>query len=165
GAAPGGREEDLPDRHPDPLGLRRPQDRPALARERADAVRRRRQRALPGVQGLPRQHREDVMAMAAPDAGRALSPWAAHRQRAEARRGRRPVGAGVRTVYRPLLDVWGDGGDAARVARPEPRQLARWAAERTAPRVVKAAQAAGPEPLAAAARDLATAGRIEEPLA
>ena len=44
GALTDRRQEGLPDRHPDPLGLRRHQDRPALARQRAHAVRRRRQR-------------------------------------------------------------------------------------------------------------------------
>ena len=104
------------------------------------------------------------MAMAAPDAGRAQSPWAAHRRRAEVLRERHPFAAEVLAVYLALLDVWEDGWDAARADRPEPRQLARWAAGRTAPPVVKAAEAAGPEPLAAAARDLAGMGRIEEPL-
>ena len=105
------------------------------------------------------------MAMAAPDAGRAGSPWAAHRRRAEALRERHPFAQEVLTVYLALLDVWEDGWDAARADRPEPRQLARWAAERTTPSVVKATEAAGPEPLAAAVHDLLGAGPLEEPLA
>ena len=105
------------------------------------------------------------MAMTAPDGGRTLSPWAAHRRRAEVLRERHPFAAEVLTVYLALLDAWQDGWDAARGDRPEPRQLARWAAERTVPSVVKTTEAAGPEPLAAAARDLLGAGRLEEPLA
>jgi FdhE protein len=105
------------------------------------------------------------MAMAAPDAGRAQSPWAAHRRRAEVLRERHPFAAEVLAVYLALVDVWEDGWDAAREVRPEPRQLARWAAERTVPSVVKATEAAGPEPLARATRDLLGAGRLEEPLA
>ena len=105
------------------------------------------------------------MAMAAPDAGRAHSPWAAHRRRAEVLRERHPFAAEVLAVYLALLDVWEAGWDAAREDRPEPRQLARWAAERTAPSVVKAAETVGPGPLAAAARDLLGKGRLEESLA
>ena len=105
------------------------------------------------------------MAMAAPDAGRARSPWAAHRRRAEVLRERHPFAAEVLAVYLALLDVWETGWDAVRDDRPEPRQLARWAAERTAPSVVKAAEAVGPGPLAAAARDLLGNGRLEESLA
>jgi len=105
------------------------------------------------------------MAMAVPDAGGALSPWAARRRRAEVLRERHPFASQVLTVYLALLDVWEDGWDAAREDRPEPRQLARWAAGRTTPSVVKATEAAGPEPLAAAARDLLGAGGLEEPLA
>jgi FdhE protein len=103
--------------------------------------------------------------MAAPDPGRARSPWAAHRRRAEVLRERHLFAAEVLAVYLALADVWEDGWDAAREERPEPRQLARWAAGRTAPPVVKATEAAGPEPLARATRDLLGAGRLEEPLA
>jgi len=105
------------------------------------------------------------MAMAAPDAGRGRSPWAAHRRRAENLRERHLFASEVLAVYLALLDVWEDGWAAAREDRPEPRQLPRWAAERTAPSVVKATEATGPEPLARATRDLLGAGRLEEPLA
>ena len=105
------------------------------------------------------------MAMAAPDAGRAQSPWAAHRRRAGVLRERHPFAAEVLAAYLALLDVWEDGWDAAREDRPEPRQLARWAAGRTAPPVVEAAEATGPGPLAAATRDLLGNGRLEESLA
>jgi Protein involved in formate dehydrogenase formation len=105
------------------------------------------------------------MAMAAPDAGRAQSPWAAHRRRAEVLRERHPFAAEVLAVYLALLDVWEAGWDAARHERPEPRQLARWAAGRMAPPVVKAAEATGPEPLAAAARGFLGNGRLEGSLA
>jgi Protein involved in formate dehydrogenase formation len=110
------------------------------------------------------------MAMAGPDvagpgAGRARSLWAAHRRRAEVLRERHPFAAEVLALYLALADVWEDGWDAARAEQPEPRQLARWAAERTVPWVVKATEAAGPRTLAAATRDLLGAGRPEEPLA
>jgi FdhE protein len=103
--------------------------------------------------------------VAGPDAGRARSPWAAHRRRAEVLRERHLFAAEVLAVYLALIDVWEGGWDAAREERPEPRQLARWAAERTAPPVVKATEAAGPEPLARATRDLLRNGRLEESLA
>ena len=103
--------------------------------------------------------------VAGPDAGRERSPWAAHRRRAEILRERHPFAAEVLALYLALADVWEDGWDAARAERPEPRQLARWAAGRTVPPVVKATEAAGPRTLAAATRDLLGAGRPEEPLA
>jgi len=102
---------------------------------------------------------------AGPDAGRARGPWAAHRRRAEALRERHLFAAEVLALYLALVDVWEDGWDAAREEQPEPRQLARWAAERTAPPVAKATEAAGPRTLAAATRDLLGAGRLEELLA
>jgi FdhE protein len=102
--------------------------------------------------------------MAAPDVDGARSPWASHRRRAEVLRERHPFAAEVLTLYLVLLDVWEDGWHIAREDRPEPRQLARWAAERVLPRVVQATEAAGPEPLALAARDLLEAGRLEEAL-
>jgi hypothetical protein len=102
--------------------------------------------------------------MAAPDIGRAQRPWASHRRRAELLRERHPFAAEVLALYLGLLDVWEDGWDAAREDRPEPRQLARWTAERVLPRVVKVTEAAGPEPLAAAASDLLEGGRLEESL-
>jgi FdhE protein len=105
------------------------------------------------------------MEMAAPDTDGARSPWASHRRRAEALRERHPFAAEVLTLYLVLLDVWEDGWDIAREDRPEPRQLPRWAAERMLPPVVKATEAAGPEPLAVAARDLLREGRLEESLA
>jgi FdhE protein len=105
------------------------------------------------------------MAMAAPGVDGAGGPWASHRRRAEALRERHPFTAEVLTLYLALLDVWEDGWDIACQDRPEPRQLAGWAAERVLPRVVKATEAAGPEPLAFAARDLLEAGRLDESLA
>ena len=93
------------------------------------------------------------------------SPWVSHRQRAEVLRERHPFAAEILTVYVGLLDVWEDGWDLAREDRPEPRQLAGWAAERVLPRVVKATEATGPEPLATAAREVLEAGRLDEPLA
>jgi formate dehydrogenase maturation protein FdhE len=103
--------------------------------------------------------------MATPGADKVPGPWAAHRRRAEVLRDRYPFAAEVLTLYLALLDVWDDGWDLARSDRPEPARLAGWAAERVLPQVVKATEAAGPEALAAAARDLVEAGGIEESLA
>jgi FdhE protein len=101
--------------------------------------------------------------MGAPDA--ASAPWATRRRRAEVLRGRYPFAAELLAVYLALLDVWEDGWDLAREERPEPRALAHWAGTRILPRVVKATGAAGPEPLAAAARELFGTGAVEESLA
>ena len=103
------------------------------------------------------------MSMASPDAGGAHSPWAAHRRRAEVLRERHPFAAEVLTVYLALLDVWEDGWDVAREDRPEPRHLVRWSAERMAPRVVKATEAVGPEPLGAAAGQAVPAVGVRGP--
>lgn len=103
--------------------------------------------------------------MATPRADKVPSPWAAHRLRAEDLRDRYPFAADVLTLYLALLDVWEDGWDLARSDRPEPGQLPGWAADRVLPQVVKATEAAGPEALAAVARDLLEAGGIEESLA
>jgi hypothetical protein len=103
--------------------------------------------------------------MATPGAGKIPSPWAAHRRRAEALRERYPFAAEVLAVYLALLDVWEDGWDLARSDRPQPQQLAGWAAERVLPRVVKATEATGPEALATAAHDLLDAGGLAESLA
>ncbi len=93
------------------------------------------------------------------------SPYATHRRRAEVLRDRHPFAAEVMAVYLALLDVWEDGWHLTRQDRPQPRQLAPWATERVLPRVVKATEATGPEPLATASRDLFEAGRLDEVLA
>jgi Protein involved in formate dehydrogenase formation len=103
--------------------------------------------------------------MATPDADKVPSPWAAHRRRAEVLRDRYPFAAEVLILYLALLDVWEDGWDLARTDRPAPGQLAGWAAQWALPQVVKATEAAGPEALAAVARDLLDAGGVEESLA
>jgi FdhE protein len=103
--------------------------------------------------------------VAAPDVDKTPSPWATHRRRAEVLREHHPFAAEVLTVYLALLDVWEDGWFLAREEQPEPRQLARWTAERVLPRVVKATEATGPESLAAAVHELLDAGRLEESLA
>jgi FdhE protein len=103
--------------------------------------------------------------MATPDVGREPGPWANHRRRAEDLREYLPYAAEVLSVYLVLLDVWEDSGDLVREDRPEPRELAGWAAGRVLPRVVKATEAAGPEALATAARDLFEAGGLEASLA
>ena len=64
------------------------------------------------------------------------------------------------TLYLALLDVWEEGWDLQRVDRPEPERLPQWTAERVLPGVVKATEAAGPEPLATATRRLVDAGGL-----
>lgn len=105
------------------------------------------------------------MAVAAPGVDKAASPWVTHRRRAEVLCERYPFAAEMLALYLLLLDVWDDSWQLAREDPPEPRRLARWAAERVLPGVVKATEAAGPEPLAKAARDLLEAGGLEESLA
>jgi FdhE protein len=89
-------------------------------------------------------------------------PFQAHRRRAEVLCERYPFAAELLTVYIGLLEVWDDGWAATRADRPEPEELAPWAAERVLPTVVKVTEAVGPEPLAAAARDLVEAGGLDE---
>ena len=102
--------------------------------------------------------------MPALDAGQPVSPWVTHRRRAEDLCGRYPFAAEMLTLYLALLDLWEDGWRLAREDSPELRDLSRWASERVLPRVVQATEAAGPEPLAKAARDLVEAGGLEESL-
>jgi Protein involved in formate dehydrogenase formation len=92
-------------------------------------------------------------------------PWAAHRRRAVALRDRHAFAAEPLGVYLALLDVWEDGWERARAERPHPSKLAAWAAERVLPEVARATGVAGPEPLAAATRQLVVAGGCEESLA
>ncbi len=103
--------------------------------------------------------------MATPDIDKGLGPWAANRMRAGTLRERHPFAAEVLGLYLVLLDVWQDVSEMAVEHPPEPRLLARWAAEQVLPRVVKATEAAGPEALAKSARDLFEAGQLEEPFA
>lgn len=112
---------------------------------------------------------ERPLGLGASDAARrpraVASPWVTHRGRAEVLCGRYSFAAEVLTVYLAMLDVWEDAWNLARDDRPEPRQLARWAVDRVLPGVVKATEAAGPEPLAVAARSLVEAGQLEQSLA
>jgi Protein involved in formate dehydrogenase formation len=93
-----------------------------------------------------------------------VSPWTAHRRRAHALRVRHPFAGEVLGLYLALLDVWDDAWRAARDAPPVPGAVAGWAADRVLPRVVAATEAAGPEPLAKAGRDLLDAGRLDPDL-
>jgi hypothetical protein len=102
--------------------------------------------------------------MAAPGAT-ATSPWAPQRRRAEALHARHPFAAEVLALYVALLDVWEEAWEAAHQERPEPPELAGWAAGRVLPRVVEATAKAGPEPLVDATRGLLEAGATSEPLA
>ena len=101
--------------------------------------------------------------VAAPDDTR--SPWSAHRERATVLRGRYPFAAEILGLYAALLDVWEDGWAMARDDRAGPAELAGWASARVLPGVVKATEAAGPEPLAIATRALVNADQLEGSLA
>lgn len=101
--------------------------------------------------------------MTAPDDAR--SPWSTHRGRAAALRERYPFAAEMLTLYAALLDVWEDGWTMARDDRAEPARLAGWAVARVLPGVLKATEAAGPEPLAVATRELAGSDDLEPSMA
>jgi FdhE protein len=92
------------------------------------------------------------------------TPWVSHRRRAEFLRDGQPFAAEILTLYLGLLDVWDRGWELAREQQPEPDRLAAWAAERVLPPVVKVTEAAGPELLGKAARDLFEAGGLQESL-
>jgi hypothetical protein len=105
-----------------------------------------------------------VIVMAVHDVAKPGSPWTSHRDRAKVLCKRFPFAAQMLLLYLALLDVWEDGLELAREERPDPRELARWTAERILPSVVKATEAAGPEALAAGSRDLFDAGGLEQRL-
>jgi hypothetical protein len=92
-------------------------------------------------------------------------PWDGHRLRAEVLRERYPFAAELFALQLALFDVWDDGWEATRAERPEPRELARWAADRVAPAVVKATEAAGPVTLAESVAGLVEGGAAEAALA
>src|SRR5262249_33603488 len=156
----------LPHRDPDPLGLRRHRRRPRpdqgrqLARQRADAVRRRRQLADAGVQGVPGEHREDRMNEAAV-ASLANEAWAPRRRPAPPRRRRRArllaeryaFAAELLRLYEALLDVQEPAFMTARNDRPDPAELAAYAADRVMSGVIDATLKAGPTALGAAVRE------------
>jgi FdhE protein len=104
------------------------------------------------------------MAVAAPDAEGTGNPWVAHRSRAEALRDHHPFAAEMLTLYLALLEVWDSGWRAAGTDQPDPARLAPWAAKHVLPQVVVATEAAGPDQLAKAARDLLDAGGFEASL-
>src|SRR5439155_10722726 len=143
-----GRPEGLPDRHPDPLGLRRrlggqrSLTRPLLAGQRADTVRRRRQRANAGVQGLPRQPGEDLMLQVLTEV------WEARRARTEILEQRHPFAAEVMRLYAALLPVQDEAFLDARTTPPAPGRIAAHVAERVVPRIAEVTAAAGPNRLA-----------------
>jgi FdhE protein len=95
-----------------------------------------------------------------PAAQTVTSPWAAHRRRGEALRGRHPHAAQLLTLYLALLDAWEQAWRRARADLSEPAgpaELAGWAAAHAVPPVVAATVQHGPEPLASAVSDLPAA--------
>jgi hypothetical protein len=106
-----------------------------------------------------------VTAVAAPGVEQAEGPWAGHRRRAHVLGDAYPFAAEMLTLYLALLEVWEYAADLVRAERPHPAKLAAWTADRVLPRVVRAAEAAGPSPLALAAGDLLAAGGLEESVA
>src|SRR5262249_51020006 len=144
------RQEGVPDRHPDPLGIRRHQHWPVLVGQRADPVRGRRQQPYAGVQSLPGQPRENMT-----DRADAAHPWSTHRRRAQQLRERYPPAAEVLTLFDALLDVWAPAWTLAEVQRPRPDGLADWALESTLAGVVKVTESAGPAVLASSVQQLA----------
>jgi hypothetical protein len=104
--------------------------------------------------------------MSRPDAHTVTSsPWAAHRQRADALHARHRHAAQMLTLYLALLDVWEEAWRVARADPPPPHQLAEWAAQHVLAKVVAATAQFGPRPLATAVSDLQTSGTVEPILA
>ncbi len=93
------------------------------------------------------------------------SPWTHHRRRAATLCERYPFAGEMLALYLALLDVWDEAWVLARQDRPELGKLAVWATERVLPHVVAATETAGPQPLAAATRDLVAAGPLDDVLA
>jgi hypothetical protein len=93
------------------------------------------------------------------------SPWAAHRQRADALHDRHRHAAQLLTLYRALLDVWEQAWRAVRADQPAAHELAGWAAQNVLAPVVAATGRCGPRPLAAAVAELGASGAVEPVLA
>ncbi|GIH10527.1 hypothetical protein Rhe02_85940 [Rhizocola hellebori] len=83
------------------------------------------------------------------------------RQRAWHLRERYPFAQQMLGVYVAVVEVWGSLENEL----PPPGELASWAGEKMLPGVVKATEAAAPQPLAVATHDLARSGRAVEVLA
>jgi Protein involved in formate dehydrogenase formation len=93
------------------------------------------------------------------------SPWAEHRQRADALHARHRHAAQLLTLYLALLDVWEEAWRAARADPPAPQELAGWAVEHALAKVVAATARCGPRGLAAAVSDLQASEAVEPLLA
>jgi FdhE protein len=91
-----------------------------------------------------------------------VAPWTRHRERAQHLGERFDFATEVMTLYSALTDVW----DAAStlVFERRPAHLVEWVAENVVPDVVKATEAAGPDPLGLACRELYQSGQVEESL-
>src|SRR5207253_2831507 len=124
GRSRGQRQAGLSHRDPDPLGLRRHRRRPGpdqgrqLARQRADAVRGRRQLADAGVQGVPGEHREDLMDGLSV-ASMTTEAWARRRRRARQLVERHSFAADLaRAATAPVLEALGAAAGDACSGRP-----------------------------------------------
>jgi len=93
------------------------------------------------------------------------SPWTAHRKRAEVLRQRHGFAAQVLGLYLGIVDVWAYAWKVVERDQPAPDRLAGWAVENVLPGIAEATIVAGPPPLAAATRELLTAGGLEESMA
>jgi FdhE protein len=87
--------------------------------------------------------------------------WSAHRRRASDLRERYPYAAEPLALYLALLDAWVEAGRLVTVDAPDPDRLAPWAADHVVPAIVKATEAAGPEALTTATRELVDAGPVD----
>src|SRR5262245_438978 len=168
---PGGgrRQEGLPHRYPHPLGVCRHRGRSRsdqgrqLAGQRADAVRRRRQLANAGVQGVPGQHREDLMVE--PLAPSPMEAWTRRRRRVRELLDRHAFARQILALYEKLLDVQERAYHAVLDDRPAPDQITGYIADRVVTDVVAATVGTGPETLVASAGERLLQGRLTEMIA
>jgi formate dehydrogenase maturation protein FdhE len=91
--------------------------------------------------------------------------WSERRRRSAELAERWPFAAEVLGFYAALLDVQGSIFDATRERRPEPRQVAAFAAEFAVPRVIEVSIDRGPERLGAALIERFHEADIEELIA
>src|SRR5207248_104218 len=156
--------EGVPGRDPDPLGLRRavrgerPEQGPLLAGQCADAVRRRCERADPGVQGVPGQRGEDLMAVALAH----TDVWTERRRRVAELRSRQGFARQLLDFYGALLAVQERVFVEAVAAAPPPRAVVAYVAELVVPSIVDVSVGAGPDRLRAEVLQWLDRGEVHE---